>query len=114
VASSTARGSVSNFENLNPANPYRTKHYNLYAKVDSEAPRYLEFEQWWGAHVLLNAQEMQSIADQLFIGNKLATAGIVYLDKAEAKGLPRWEQYATRHTPSLFAQANVTDCSGNH
>ena len=71
---------VSNFENLNPANTYWTKHYNLYAKADSEAPRYLEFEEWWGAHILLNAQEMQSIADQLFIGNKLATAEIVSSD----------------------------------
>jgi pimeloyl-ACP methyl ester carboxylesterase len=71
---------VSNFENLNPANTYWTKHYNLYSKVDSEAPRYLEFEEWWGAHVLLNAQEMQSIADQLFIGNKLATGEIVSSD----------------------------------
>ena len=71
---------VSNFENLNPANTYWTKHYNLYAKVDSEAPRYLEFEEWWSAHVLLNAQEMQSIADQLFIGNKLATAEIISSD----------------------------------
>jgi pimeloyl-ACP methyl ester carboxylesterase len=71
---------VSNFENLNPANTFWTKHYNLYAKVDSEAPRYLEFEEWWSAHVLLNAQEMQSIADQLFIGNKLATAEIVSSD----------------------------------
>src|SRR5512147_2070087 len=33
---------VSNFENLNPANTYWSKHYNLYSKVDSEAPRYLE------------------------------------------------------------------------
>ena len=71
---------VSNFENLNPANPYWTKQYNLYAKIDTEAPRYLEFEQWWGGHVLLNAEEMQFIADELFIGNKLATAGIVTAD----------------------------------
>jgi pimeloyl-ACP methyl ester carboxylesterase len=71
---------VSNFENLNPANTYWTKHYNLYAKVDSEAPRYLEFEEWWGAHVILNAQEMQAIADQLFIGNKLASAEIISSD----------------------------------
>jgi hypothetical protein len=71
---------VSNFENLNPANTYWTKHSNLYSKVDSEAPRYLEFEEWWGAHVLLNAQEMQSIADQLFIGNKLSTGEIVSSD----------------------------------
>jgi pimeloyl-ACP methyl ester carboxylesterase len=71
---------VSNFENLNPANTYWTKQYNLYAKVDTEAPRYLEFEQWWGGHVLLNAEEMQFIADELFIGNKLATAEIVTSD----------------------------------
>jgi len=71
---------VSNFENLNPANTYWTKQYNLYSKIDSEAPRYLEFEKWWGGHVLLNADEMQFIADELFIGNKLATAGIVTSD----------------------------------
>jgi pimeloyl-ACP methyl ester carboxylesterase len=63
---------VSNFENLNPANTYWSKLHNLYAKIDSEAPRFLEFEQWWGGHVLLNAGEMQFIADELFIGNKLA------------------------------------------
>ena len=71
---------VSNFESLNPANTYWSKSYNLYSKVDSEAPRYLEFEEWWSAHILLNAEEMQSIADQLFIGNKLATAEIVSSD----------------------------------
>src|SRR5690349_20169260 len=63
---------VANFENLNPANTFWTKHYNLYSKVDTEAPRYLEFERWWGGHVLLNAEEMQYIADELFVGNKLA------------------------------------------
>jgi pimeloyl-ACP methyl ester carboxylesterase len=71
---------VTNFENLNPANTFWTKHYNLYSKIDSEAPRYLEFEQWWGGHVLLNAAEMQFIADELFVGNKLATAEIVSSD----------------------------------
>lgn len=63
---------VSNFESLNPANTYWTKLYNLYSKVDTEEPRFLEFEQWWGGHILLNSGEMQFIADQLFIGNKLA------------------------------------------
>ena len=71
---------VSNFESLNPANTYWTKQYNLYSKIDTEAPRYLEFEKWWGGHILLNAEEMQFIADELFIGNKLATAGIVTSD----------------------------------
>src|SRR6516165_5871516 len=71
---------VSNFEHLNPANSYWTKSYNLYSKIDTEAPRYLELEEWWGAHVMLNATEMQAIADQLFIGNKLATGEIVSSD----------------------------------
>lgn len=68
---------VTNFENLNPANTYWTKQYNLYSKIDTEAPRYLGFEKWWGGHVLLNAEEIQFIVDQLFVGNKLATGEIV-------------------------------------
>jgi pimeloyl-ACP methyl ester carboxylesterase len=67
---------VSNFENLNPANTLWSKYYNLYSKVDTEAARYLEFEQWWGGHVLLNACEMQFIADELFVGNKLSSASV--------------------------------------
>ena len=45
-------------------------------KVDTEAPRYLEFERWWGGHVNLTAEEMQFIVDELFVGNKLA-AGLI-------------------------------------
>jgi pimeloyl-ACP methyl ester carboxylesterase len=67
---------VSNFEYLNPANTLWTKHYNLWSKVDTEAPRFLEFEKWWGGHVNLTAEEMQWIVDELFIGNRLATAEI--------------------------------------
>ena len=65
---------VANFESMNPANTYWKKLYNVYSKVDTEAPRYLEFETWWGSPVLLNAEEMQWIADNLFVGNRL-TAG---------------------------------------
>src|SRR4029077_15006072 len=68
---------VQNFENMNPSNTLWTKQYNLYANVDTEGPRYLGFEKWWGGHVLLNADEMQWIVDNLFVGNKLATAEIV-------------------------------------
>ncbi len=67
---------VENFENLNPANTFWTKHYNLYSKIDTEAPRYLEFERWWGGHINLNAEEIQFIVDQLFIGNNLAAGRI--------------------------------------
>jgi hypothetical protein len=71
---------VQNFENLNPSNTLWTKQYNLYSKVDSEAPRYLGFERWWGAHVNLNAEEIQFIVDELFIGNNLAAGRIVTQD----------------------------------
>jgi len=67
---------VANFESLNPANTYWEKPYNLYSNVDTEAARFLEFEKWWGNPVLLNAQEMQWIADNLFVGNKLASGEI--------------------------------------
>jgi pimeloyl-ACP methyl ester carboxylesterase len=67
---------VHNFENQNPANTLWTKQYNLYSKIDTEAPRYLGFERWWGGHVNLNAEEIQFIVDELFIGNKLAAGTI--------------------------------------
>ena len=67
---------VQNFENQNPANTLWSKPYNLYAKIDTEAPRYLGFERWWGGHVNLNAEEIQFIVDELFVGNKLAAGGI--------------------------------------
>jgi pimeloyl-ACP methyl ester carboxylesterase len=67
---------VENFENLNPANTFWTKQYNLYSKIDTEAPRYLDFERWWGGHVNMNAEEIQFIVDQLFIGNNLAAGRV--------------------------------------
>jgi hypothetical protein len=67
---------VQNFENQNPANTLWTKPYNLYAKIDTEAPRYLGFERWWGGHVNLNAEEIQFIVDELFVGNRLAAGTI--------------------------------------
>ena len=71
---------VQNFENLNPANTLWTKQYNLYANIDTEAKRYLGFEKWWGGHVYLNGPEIQYIVDNLFVGNRLATAGLVTSD----------------------------------
>ena len=71
---------VENFENLNPANTLWTKNFDLWKKVDTEGERFLEFEKWWGGHVSLNAEEMQWIVDQLFVGNRLATAEIVTSD----------------------------------
>jgi hypothetical protein len=67
---------VQNFENLNPANTLWTKQYNLYSKIDTEAERYLGFERYWGGHVNLNAEEIQFIVDQLFVGNNLVAGKI--------------------------------------
>jgi pimeloyl-ACP methyl ester carboxylesterase len=64
---------VANFENMHPSNTYWKKLYNLYSQIDTEAPRFLGFEKWWGNPVLLNAGEMQWIADELFVGNKLSS-----------------------------------------
>ena len=69
-------GLVQNFENQNPANTLWSKQYNLYSKIDTEASRYLGFEKWWGGHVNLNAEEIQFIVDELFIGNNLAAGRI--------------------------------------
>ena len=67
---------VANFESLDPANTYFEKPYNVYANIDTEVERFLDFETWWGSPVLLNAGEMQWIADNLFVGNKLTNGKI--------------------------------------
>ena len=68
---------VKNFENLNPANTLWSKQYDIWADIDNGAGRYLEFEKWWGGHVNMNGEEIQWIVDNLFIGNRLATAELV-------------------------------------
>ena len=62
---------VYNFEHLNPANTLWDKNYNLYANIDTEPPRYLEFEHWWGGYYLMNREESEWITRNLFVGNKL-------------------------------------------
>jgi Protein of unknown function (DUF3141) len=68
---------VSNFEANNPANTFWKKLYNVYANVDTEAKRFLDFEKWWGNPVLLNAEEIRFIVDELFVGNRLTSGRIV-------------------------------------
>jgi hypothetical protein len=71
---------VLNFEALNPANTWWSKYYNLLDKADSEPPRFLEFERWWGGYFLMNREEMTAIVDQLFVGNKLARGEVTSQD----------------------------------
>jgi tellurite resistance protein len=72
---------VSNFENLNPANTLWTKQYNLYSKVDTEEPRYLDFEKWWSGYFFLTKEEIRAIVDELFVGNKLTRGRILTTDR---------------------------------
>jgi pimeloyl-ACP methyl ester carboxylesterase len=65
-------GLVDNFEYLNPANTYFDKYYTLFSKIDTEPPRFLEFERWWGGFFLMDRQEIKWIVENLFVGNKLA------------------------------------------
>ncbi|MBT9492169.1 MAG: DUF3141 domain-containing protein [Paucibacter sp.] len=73
---------VSNFEKLNPANTYWSKLYNLYAQVDTERERFLDFERWWGGHYLMNKAEMDWIVQHLFVGTRLARGGVQTADGA--------------------------------
>ncbi len=67
---------VHNFENLNPANTYWDKNYHLFANADTEGPRFLEFERWWGGFFLMNREEIEWITQNLFVGNKLWKGGV--------------------------------------
>jgi hypothetical protein len=67
---------VDNFEKLNPANSRWDKYYKLYANVDTEPPRFLEFERWWGGYYLMNTEEIEWITQNLFVGNKLWSGGV--------------------------------------
>jgi|KBSMisStandDraft_5_1062788.scaffolds.fasta_scaffold02909_6 pimeloyl-ACP methyl ester carboxylesterase len=62
---------VKNFEDLNPANTFWDKYYHLYANIDTERPRFLEFERWWGGFYLMNREEIEWITRNLFVGNKI-------------------------------------------
>ena len=62
---------VQNMENLNPANTFWDKYYHVFANIDTEPPRFLEFERWWGGFYLMNRQEIEWITRNLFVGNKL-------------------------------------------
>jgi len=64
---------VENMENLNPANTFWDKYYHVFANIDTEPARFLEFERWWGGFYLMNREEIEWIVQNLFVGNKLWT-----------------------------------------
>ena len=95
---------VSNFERLNPANTLWSKYYHLFANVDTEPPRFLQFEHWWGGYSLMNEAELRWIVDNLFVGNRLA--------RGEAKAAPHafFDLKAIRSPIIVFSSAgdNIT------
>jgi hypothetical protein len=68
---------VSNFENLNPANTWWSKYHRLWSQVDTEAERFLEFERWWGGFFRMTGAEIETIVENLFVGNKLARGEVM-------------------------------------
>ena len=62
---------IAGFEDLNPANTLWSKYYYLFANIDSEEQRFLDFDKWWGGFFKLNSEEIHFIISSLFIGNEL-------------------------------------------
>ncbi len=67
---------VENMENLNPANTLWNKYYHVFANVDTEPPRFLDFERWWGGFYLLNRDEIEWIVREPFVGNRLGSGEV--------------------------------------
>ncbi|MCG8472588.1 MAG: DUF3141 domain-containing protein, partial [Desulfobacterales bacterium] len=80
---------VMNMEDLNPANTWWTKLYNVFSKVDTEEKRFLNFEKWWGGFFLLTSHEIHTIVNDLFIGNRLAR-GELELEKGHLTDLKKF------------------------
>jgi len=95
---------VLNFESLSPGNTWFRKYFNLYEKVDTEAPRFLEFERWWGGYFLMNREEIRWIVENLFIGDRFARGEI------SAGGGATFNMRAVRSPVIVFASAgdNIT------
>ena len=60
-----------NFENLQPEKAIWEKYAHLFANVDAERERFLEFERWWNGFYFLSREEFLAIVENLFIGNQL-------------------------------------------
>lgn len=95
---------VLNFESLSPANTWFKKYYNLYANVEKETPRFLEFERWWGGYFLMNRDEIRWIVENLFIGDRFARGEI------SAGGGATFNMRSVRSPVVVFASAgdNIT------
>jgi len=62
---------LAGFEDLNLSRTLWDKQYYLWANIDTEEERYLDFEKWWNGFFKLTGKEIHFIVDELFIGNRL-------------------------------------------
>ena len=60
-----------NFESLKPETAVWEKYANLFTHIDTEQQRFLDFERWWNGFYRLSGEEMVSITENLFVGNRL-------------------------------------------
>lgn len=60
-----------NFEALKPGNAIWGKYWNLFANIDTERERFLDFERWWNGFYHLSGEEMSAIVENLFIGDQI-------------------------------------------
>lgn len=67
---------LAGFEDLNLSRTLWDKQYYLWANIDAEEERYLEFEKWWNGFFKLTRDEIHFIVDKLFVGNQLENGRI--------------------------------------
>ena len=80
TASSTAPTSSTTSRTSIPRTPTGPSSTTSIPRSTPSGQRFLEFEKWWGGHYLLNKEEMEWIAQNLFVGNKLAAGEVESFD----------------------------------
>ena len=73
-----------NFESLQPEKAIWEKYAHLFAHVDAERDRFLEFERWWNGFYTLSREEILAITENLFIGNRLESGEMRICDGCTA------------------------------
>ena len=71
---------VQNFEQLNPAGAVWDRYAGLFARVDEERARFLDFERWWSGFFGFSREEILAVVENLFVGNKLERGEIRVCD----------------------------------
>ena len=73
-----------NFEQLDPGHAGFDKYRALFARPETERERFLDFERWWGEFCFFTHDEIITIVEDLFIGNRLEEGGFRICDSCHA------------------------------